>query len=69
MTQSLDLALIGNGVIGALVSAEAEIVWTCVPRFDGDPVFCSLLRGPKQPDRKGVFAVDGKIIKLPSKMK
>lgn len=58
MPQTLDLALVGNGAIGALVSREADIVWTCIPRFDGDPVFCSLLRGAAQPDRKGVFSVE-----------
>jgi GH15 family glucan-1,4-alpha-glucosidase len=58
MRQTLDLALVGNGAIGALVSREAEIVWTCVPRFDGDPVFCSLLRSSAQPDRHGLFAVE-----------
>jgi GH15 family glucan-1,4-alpha-glucosidase len=38
-----DLAVIGNSRIGALVDTSASIVWMCVPRFDGDPVFCSLL--------------------------
>ncbi len=42
-TRSLDLALIGNGRIGALVDERANIVWCCFPRFDGDPVFCALL--------------------------
>ncbi len=41
---SLDLALVGNGTIGALVDPAGEIVWTCFPRFDGDPAFCSLLQ-------------------------
>ncbi len=41
---TLDLALIGNCTVGALVDAQAKIVWGCFPRFDGDPVFCSLLR-------------------------
>ena len=40
---SLDLGLIGNGSIAALVDAHARIVWGCVPAFDGDPVFCALL--------------------------
>ncbi len=44
MVHSLDLGLIGNGRIGALIDEQAEIVWCCLPRFDGDPVFCSLLR-------------------------
>jgi GH15 family glucan-1,4-alpha-glucosidase len=41
---TLDLALIGNCTVGALVDARAKIVWACFPRFDGDPAFCSLLR-------------------------
>lgn len=55
---SLDLALIGNGTISALVNGAAEIVWACVPRFDGDPIFCTLLRHPHQDGDIGVFAVD-----------
>ena len=52
---SLDLALIGNCAVGALVDDLGRVVWGCFPRFDGDPVFCSLLR----PDHEvGVFAVD-----------
>lgn len=44
MTSTLDMALIGNCQIGALVDAHGEIVWCCLPRFDGDPAFCSLLQ-------------------------
>ncbi|WP_224981189.1 glycoside hydrolase family 15 protein [Geomonas agri] len=44
MKHSLDLALIGNCQVGALIDTQAEIVWYCLPRFDGDPVFCSLLQ-------------------------
>ena len=44
MRNTLDLGLIGNCHIGALIDGTAEIVWCCLPRFDGDPVFCSLLR-------------------------
>lgn len=40
---NLDLGVIGNCSIGALVDRQARIVWTCLPRFDGDPVFNSLL--------------------------
>ncbi len=40
---NLDLALIGNCTIGALVDQRGRVVWACLPRFDGDPVFCSLL--------------------------
>jgi GH15 family glucan-1,4-alpha-glucosidase len=55
---SLDLALIGNGTISALVDRAGEIVWACVPRFDGDPMFCRLLRHPPSEDDSGVFAID-----------
>ena len=53
--KNLDLALIGNCTIGALVDARASIIWGCFPRFDSDPVFCSLL---KQQDDSGFFAID-----------
>jgi len=55
---SLDLALIGNGSIGALIDGEARVVWCCFPRFDGDPVFCSLLDGERRPDRAGTFSIE-----------
>lgn len=44
MKNTLDLGLIGNCQIGALIDPQGEIVWCCMPRFDGDPLFCSLLR-------------------------
>jgi len=40
---TLDLGIIGNGSIAALVDGAARIVWGCVPAFDGDPAFCALL--------------------------
>jgi GH15 family glucan-1,4-alpha-glucosidase len=55
---SLDLALIGNGAIGALIDAGGAVVWCCLPRFDGDPVFGSLLGGDGKPERAGVFAIE-----------
>lgn len=47
MKSSLDLALIGNGQVAALIDSSAEIVWYCLPRFDGDPVFNTLLQEHK----------------------
>ncbi len=38
-----DLSLIGNCQIAALVDAEGSVVWSCMPRFDSDPVFGALL--------------------------
>ena len=40
---SLELALIGNCTVGALVSRGGSIVWCCLPRFDSPPVFDALL--------------------------
>ncbi|MGA9421365.1 MAG: trehalase-like domain-containing protein, partial [Rhodanobacteraceae bacterium] len=40
---SLDLGIVGNGSVSALIDRHARIVWCCLPAFDGDPVFCSLL--------------------------
>ena len=56
---SLDLALIGNGTVGAFVDERGEINWACFPRLDGDPMFCSLLkdRTGKRED-VGFFAIE-----------
>ncbi|KAF1046821.1 glycoside hydrolase family 15 protein [Xylophilus sp.] len=40
---SLALGVIGNCAFSALVDQHARIVWCCLPRFDGDPVFDALL--------------------------
>jgi GH15 family glucan-1,4-alpha-glucosidase len=42
---SLNLGVIGNCTISALIDERARLVWSCLPRFDGDPVFCALLGG------------------------
>jgi hypothetical protein len=55
---SLDLALVGNGTIGALIDSGGQIVWTCFPRFDGDPTFCSLLQPHSPGAEVGFFDVD-----------
>lgn len=47
---NLNLALIGNCQIAALINADAGIVWYCVPRLDGDPVFSALLSGSDSPE-------------------
>ena len=55
---SLELALIGNGTVGALVRPDGEMVWACFPRFDGDPAFCSLLRERTPEADFGYFSVE-----------
>src|SRR3974377_2621600 len=42
---NLDLAVIGSGRTAGLVDPSGLIVWWCMPRYDGDPVFCRLLAG------------------------
>ena len=52
---SLELGLIGNCAINALVDRDGTIVWSCFPRFDGDPVFSRLL---DEGGERGFFAVE-----------
>ena len=53
---NLNLAMIGNCQIAALIDESAKINWACFPRFDGDPSFCSLLNS-EDCDR-GFFAIE-----------
>ncbi len=39
----LNLCMIGNGTVAALLDRNARYRWACVPDFEGDPVFCDLL--------------------------
>jgi GH15 family glucan-1,4-alpha-glucosidase len=55
---SLNLGLIGNCQISALIDQQARIVWCCLPRFDGDAVFQALLREADGPSPDGAFSVD-----------
>lgn len=40
---SLRVGMIGNCAYSALIDEQARIVWCCLPRFDGDPVFNAML--------------------------
>ena len=55
---NLNLGVIGNCQIAALVDEKANIVWSCLPQFDADPVFCRLLRDGVGGDKPGYFAVE-----------
>ena len=55
---TLDLAVIGNCQIAALIDWRGRIVWMCLPKPDADPVFCALLRREGGDSDSGVFAVD-----------
>lgn len=41
--RNLELGVIGNCAIAALIDPLGSIVWSCFPRLDGDPIFCALV--------------------------
>jgi GH15 family glucan-1,4-alpha-glucosidase len=53
---NLDLAVIGNSNIAALVDRRGHLVWGCWPRFDADPIFSALVDG--EDPEAGFFSVD-----------
>jgi trehalase-like protein/glycosyl hydrolase family 15 len=40
-----DLGLLGDTRTAALVDGRGSVVWMCLPHFDGEPVFASLVAG------------------------
>ncbi|MEE2878564.1 MAG: glycoside hydrolase family 15 protein [Pseudomonadota bacterium] len=48
---NLELGIIGNGTVAGLIDEDANVVWMCLPRIDGEPVFNRLLGG------RGQFAI------------
>lgn len=54
----MDVGLIGNCGVAALVDRRGAINWFCLPRLDGDPVFHALLgHGPGAPE-DGAFSIE-----------
>jgi len=54
----LNLAVVGNCEVSALIDARGSLVWMCLPRPDGDPVFSALLTPELGAAEQGVFAFD-----------
>ena len=50
--------MVGNCEVAALVDTLGRVVWMCLPRPDGDPVFSALLTRELGASPNGVFAVD-----------
>src|SRR5262245_29811036 len=55
---TLHLAMIGNCSVSALIDPHGRIVWWCMPRFDGDPVFHALLGPSSAGADDGHFSVE-----------
>ena len=54
---NLDLGVVGNCNWAALIDTRARVSWACVPRLDGDPVFCSLVNGNDRERAAGFFDI------------
>jgi len=52
---TVDLAVIGNGMFGALVDGRGRFVWCCLASFNGDPVFNCLVNNNS--DQTGFYDV------------
>jgi GH15 family glucan-1,4-alpha-glucosidase len=57
--KDLELWPIGNCQVSGLIDRRGGLVWGCVPRVDGDPVFCALLNGVKQDAGVWRFELEG----------
>lgn len=53
---SLSLGVVGNCAFSALIDPHGRVVWSCLPRFDGDPVFHALVGGDDA--EQGSFAIE-----------
>jgi GH15 family glucan-1,4-alpha-glucosidase len=58
---SLNLWPIGNCQVNGLIDESGGLVWGCVPRVDGDPVFCALLNGDLQDSGVWRFELEGEV--------
>jgi GH15 family glucan-1,4-alpha-glucosidase len=54
----LDLAVIGNCQLNAMIDRKGAVVWCCWPVPDGNPLFCSLLDKSDSDATSGMFAID-----------
>ena len=56
---NLELWPIGNCQVSGLIDKTGSLVWGCVPRVDGDPVFSSLLNGDQRDAGIWRFELEG----------
>lgn len=55
----MELWPIGNCQVSGLIDQTGALVWGCVPRVDGDPVFCALLNGDQRDAGIWRFELEG----------
>jgi GH15 family glucan-1,4-alpha-glucosidase len=55
---TLDLGVVGNCIQSALIDRDARVVWSCLPRPDGDPVFYSLVDQQADDGEGGFWSVE-----------
>ena len=55
----LELWPIGNCQVSGLVDRTGALVWGCVPRVDGDPIFCALLNADRRDAGIWRFELEG----------
>jgi len=53
----LNLAVIGNCSYGGLIDRNGRLVWACLPHFQDDPIFCSLLNDNSEEKAFGFFDI------------
>ena len=58
---NLELWPIGNCQVSGLIDQTGALVWGCVPRVDGDPVFSALLNGDQREAGIWRFELDGQV--------
>jgi GH15 family glucan-1,4-alpha-glucosidase len=58
---NLELWPVGNCQVSGLIDSQAGLVWGCVPRVDGDPIFCELLNGGRRGEGVWRFELEGQI--------
>src|SRR3546814_15738899 len=57
--RTLDLWPIGNCQTSALIDREGRMIWACLPRVDGEPIFSALLSDDDyaDPQARGYWAI------------
>src|SRR3546814_3248010 len=58
--RTLDLWPIGNCQTSALIDREGRMIWACLLRVDGEPIFYALLRDDDyaDPQARGFWAIE-----------